>query len=106
MIRRPPRSTLFPYTTLFRSRNDERAESVPGHDQRHFHDGGNVSAEVEPEERYDAGEPRSEAGEPARAQWLVGARPPGEGGGPQRDPAQPQRPTGCSAAPLRPPGEH
>src|SRR2546425_4750768 len=27
MIRRPPRSTLFPYTTLFRSRHhDERAE--------------------------------------------------------------------------------
>src|SRR5256885_12119432 len=28
MIRRPPRSTLFPYTTLFRSlaRSDERAE--------------------------------------------------------------------------------
>src|SRR5258708_31808132 len=25
MIRRPPRSTLFPYTTLFRSRNDDRA---------------------------------------------------------------------------------
>src|SRR3712207_7415438 len=25
MIRRPPRSTLFPYTTLFRSRRDERA---------------------------------------------------------------------------------
>src|SRR3712207_8866159 len=24
MIRRPPRSTLFPYTTLFRSRNGER----------------------------------------------------------------------------------
>src|SRR5437588_12800194 len=23
MIRRPPRSTLFPYTTLFRSRNDD-----------------------------------------------------------------------------------
>src|SRR5258706_3574710 len=23
MIRRPPRSTLFPYTTLFRSRNDQ-----------------------------------------------------------------------------------
>src|SRR6266581_6735618 len=28
MIRRPPRSTLFPYTTLFRSR--ERAERGPG----------------------------------------------------------------------------
>src|SRR5260370_27163851 len=25
MIRRPPRSTLFPYTTLFRSRADSRA---------------------------------------------------------------------------------
>src|SRR3712207_7216624 len=25
MIRRPPRSTLFPYTTLFRSRGPERA---------------------------------------------------------------------------------
>src|SRR3712207_6939738 len=30
MIRRPPRSTLFPYTTLFRSRG-EPAEEVPGH---------------------------------------------------------------------------
>src|SRR2546430_9192624 len=26
MIRRPPRSTLFPYTTLFRSRRDARTE--------------------------------------------------------------------------------
>src|SRR2546426_10006539 len=30
MIRRPPRSTLFPYTTLFRSRRD-RAASVLTH---------------------------------------------------------------------------
>src|SRR5260370_24206118 len=29
MIRRPPRSTLFPYTTLFRSQRVERAEAVP-----------------------------------------------------------------------------
>src|SRR5437588_2855641 len=28
MIRRPPRSTLFPYTTLFRSHLDDRAELV------------------------------------------------------------------------------
>src|SRR5690348_17566297 len=28
MIRRPPRSTLFPYTTLFRSRADEDAGIV------------------------------------------------------------------------------
>jgi len=41
MIRRPPRSTLFPYTTLFRSdlywrlyklqyADDSRADAVPG----------------------------------------------------------------------------
>src|SRR5688572_32364911 len=29
MIRRPPRSTLFPYTTLFRSRNAERRSAEP-----------------------------------------------------------------------------
>src|SRR3712207_7918051 len=28
MIRRPPRSTLFPYTTLFRSTPDHKAEAV------------------------------------------------------------------------------
>src|SRR2546425_9033857 len=30
MIRRPPRSTLFPYTTLFRSRGDSRYAVVTG----------------------------------------------------------------------------
>src|SRR2546429_4342606 len=31
MIRRPPRSTLFPYTTLFRShRTSRRAQGAPG----------------------------------------------------------------------------
>src|SRR2546427_8396782 len=30
MIRRPPRSTLFPYTTLFRSASDEGRERVDG----------------------------------------------------------------------------
>src|SRR5206468_9215105 len=29
MIRRPPRSTLFPYTTLFRSRRGSRAAPTP-----------------------------------------------------------------------------
>src|SRR2546429_4956635 len=36
MIRRPPRSTLFPYTTLFRSTNDRahrRSEKVEIHDR-------------------------------------------------------------------------
>src|SRR3712207_8216588 len=37
MIRRPPRSTLFPYTTLFRSRRRRRAG-------RHGGDGQNVTA--------------------------------------------------------------
>src|SRR2546422_2709296 len=35
MIRRPPRSTLFPYTTLFRSLErdrQERADDLPGRD--------------------------------------------------------------------------
>src|SRR3712207_9046787 len=32
MIRRPPRSTLFPYTTLFRSRRDP--ERAPRHPRR------------------------------------------------------------------------
>src|SRR3989442_8299449 len=31
MIRRPPRSTLFPYTTLFRSQLDGRARHILGH---------------------------------------------------------------------------
>src|SRR2546427_4794494 len=48
MIRRPPRSTLFPYTTLFRSRRRDREASQGGdaagrhrHD-RHPHDGHGV----------------------------------------------------------------
>src|SRR2546422_4654116 len=31
MIRRPPRSTLFPYTTLFRSRGEPRASCAARH---------------------------------------------------------------------------
>src|SRR2546430_9862227 len=31
MIRRPPRSTLFPYTTLFRSNREKRVRSVLCH---------------------------------------------------------------------------
>src|SRR2546429_7367818 len=35
MIRRPPRSTLFPYTTLFRSQDAARALDIGFH--RHLH---------------------------------------------------------------------
>src|SRR5258708_27002304 len=34
MIRRPPRSTLFPYTTLFRSAVDDRVFAKLGHERR------------------------------------------------------------------------
>src|SRR3712207_6876299 len=39
MIRRPPRSTLFPYTTLFRSRGEQGERRVAGAEvvQRHRH---------------------------------------------------------------------
>src|SRR2546429_2311010 len=33
MIRRPPRSTLFPYTTLFRSVEERRPGHLPAEDQ-------------------------------------------------------------------------
>src|SRR2546430_11407696 len=33
MIRRPPRSTLFPYTTLFRSVQDHQPTAIPGFGQ-------------------------------------------------------------------------
>src|SRR5436309_7511458 len=35
MLRRPPRSTLFPYTTLFRSRRLPPNRSAPLHTPRH-----------------------------------------------------------------------
>src|SRR2546430_7836166 len=34
MIRRPPRSTLFPYTTLFRSRRVGESNDEPGNQRR------------------------------------------------------------------------
>src|ERR1035438_706479 len=34
MIRRPPRSTLFPYTTLFRSDNKNQVKGFPGATRR------------------------------------------------------------------------
>src|SRR5437763_10748980 len=41
MIRRPPRSTLFPYTTLFRSFGmPESVDGNVGSAARDFHDGG------------------------------------------------------------------
>src|SRR5205085_8096492 len=36
MIRRPPRSTLFPYTTLFRSEEDHVVQRAAGHHGHHL----------------------------------------------------------------------
>src|ERR1041385_9394515 len=52
MIRRPPRSTLFPYTTLFRSeRNRVGHGAVAGHASRQF---GNLFDGCTPHQRLDA----------------------------------------------------
>src|SRR2546430_4478221 len=51
MIRRPPRSTLFPYTTLFRSRRAEEKEAIVrvGHPEqrRRARDGRQDAAHVD-----------------------------------------------------------
>src|SRR2546422_10285984 len=51
MIRRPPRSTLFPYTTLFRSRQDQIERPTEADDRGQSHgaavDEGNAPAAVE-----------------------------------------------------------
>src|SRR2546425_8630693 len=54
MIRRPPRSTLFPYTTLFRSHGrDTRPAVPPGHHpdrSERRHSAGNVRRDTRSEE--------------------------------------------------------
>src|SRR2546425_3092700 len=60
MIRRPPRSTLFPYTTLFRSLRHGRRRRRSGRGARdHRHDLPSPPA-AETEDRDDDREPRSE----------------------------------------------
>src|ERR1022692_119749 len=44
MIRRPPRSTLFPYTTLFRSIGPHHGVGVDGKVYGHLADGGDLGA--------------------------------------------------------------
>src|SRR3712207_7567786 len=57
MIRRPPRSTLFPYTTLFRSLADHRNEVLVHPGAHRIPDGALLLREqgIEPE-KIDAGE--------------------------------------------------
>src|SRR3712207_8673088 len=59
MIRRPPRSTLFPYTTLFRSPAHEEGQ------QHHHHDRDDRSGDVAEAARLEHPDlPRSPAAEP------------------------------------------
>src|SRR3712207_7215870 len=85
MIRRPPRSTLFPYTTLFRSRVERRAVLVQheklgpagdGHDQGDrlpLTAGQEVHVGLEPVLEAEADRPRSEehTSELQSRQYLV-----------------------------------
>src|SRR3989442_9288435 len=60
MIRRPPRSTLFPYTTLFRSEGDRRIErSGADRPQAHPH------ADLAGRGRSGTGQERADRGQPA-----------------------------------------
>src|SRR3712207_7429884 len=89
MIRRPPRSTLFPYTTLFRSppldqrilhAREDRVRLGPGERDRHRqvvddveHRDRHDEGEVEPVRDEDVGLPRSEehTSELQSRQYLV-----------------------------------
>src|SRR3712207_7094923 len=57
MIRRPPRSTLFPYTTLFRSRVEPRAEQTLVHVRAGVHWVAGVTRQSLHELRLEAGQP-------------------------------------------------
>src|SRR5690348_18083839 len=73
MIRRPPRSTLFPYTTLFRSHHDVvpqrqrvvRGERAGGVEERRRADRGERRAPHEPLARVDRKSTRLNSSHPS-----------------------------------------
>src|SRR5256885_11073040 len=67
MIRRPPRSTLFPYTTLFRSRDRDAAGEARGH-----RDVGDRNADAG-DGRESSDERGADAGALAERHVMVGA---------------------------------
>src|SRR5690242_21304750 len=62
MIRRPPRSTLFPYTTLFRSPDEGRA-ATPGRASRGGPAGQRSAGSRSPRRRRRAGRRRTAEGD-------------------------------------------
>src|SRR5256885_9973147 len=74
MIRRPPRSTLFPYTTLFRSlRADEREHERAAGDRRQRDGGGFADPGRAPRERTETARHRRQA--PLAAEIEIAHRP-------------------------------
>src|SRR3712207_8448733 len=75
MIRRPPRSTLFPYTTLFRSPSGIREERVPldADEPEDLVDDAVVALEHEPEHRayHHRGRSEEHTSELQSRQYLV-----------------------------------
>src|SRR3712207_7432362 len=67
MIRRPPRSTLFPYTTLFRSQVRPRA-SQERHREAHQHEGGQRADVDHLLEQLHPGQTRDERHDDARSE--------------------------------------
>src|SRR3712207_9269677 len=67
MIRRPPRSTLFPYTTLFRSAQGGRRSPAGGPDQPQHHGHERHAAD----RVADARAPRAEEGELRRGAEVL-----------------------------------
>src|SRR5256884_4167945 len=64
MIRRPPRSTLFPYTTLFRSEQESpRREADRAQEHAPEADAGRGHERVEPGGKRTGGPPRGAGGE-------------------------------------------
>src|SRR3989454_11464364 len=87
MIRRPPRSTLFPYTTLFRSEAKRIVSSGQAHLAAHILDISrrlhlsspvlvSWAGSVLGDDWYRAGVGRALARVGLRARWVAPARPP------------------------------
>src|SRR5256885_6794038 len=62
MIRRPPRSTLFPYTTLFRSRIGQRLQDRADDDDRRY------GIEETADHQEHEGDEKSDAGNSHRSE--------------------------------------
>src|SRR3712207_9100849 len=84
MIRRPPRSTLFPYTTLFRSRGPAQEGQRQDEERR-------VDAEDHRDEGVEQLQDAADREDPRRADQHAGARPGQLAAGVRGAPARDQR---------------